>query len=113
MERKRNFFLILSITARYRVNLQKNTKEVINEYCSRRTTSFRISDWQTLIENAADPSHVPFCHHGVQGDRTIRVRHLRLVKILAPSEISFCRLHSCTKVKAVANLTLLTAFLET
>ncbi|MEM7556253.1 MAG: Rieske 2Fe-2S domain-containing protein [Cyanobacteria bacterium P01_A01_bin.84] len=26
-------------------------------------------DWQTLIENVADPSHVPFTHHGVQGDR--------------------------------------------
>ncbi len=26
-------------------------------------------DWQTLIENVSDPSHVPFAHHGVQGDR--------------------------------------------
>ena len=26
-------------------------------------------DWQTLIENIADPSHVPFAHHGVQGNR--------------------------------------------
>jgi phenylpropionate dioxygenase-like ring-hydroxylating dioxygenase large terminal subunit len=26
-------------------------------------------DWQTLIENVADPSHVPFTHHGVQGNR--------------------------------------------
>ncbi|MBE9048881.1 Rieske 2Fe-2S domain-containing protein [Nostocales cyanobacterium LEGE 11386] len=26
-------------------------------------------DWQTLIENVADPSHVPFTHHGVQGKR--------------------------------------------
>jgi phenylpropionate dioxygenase-like ring-hydroxylating dioxygenase large terminal subunit len=26
-------------------------------------------DWQTLVENIADPSHVPFAHHGVQGDR--------------------------------------------
>lgn len=26
-------------------------------------------DWQTLIENVADPSHVPFSYHGVQGDR--------------------------------------------
>ena len=25
-------------------------------------------DWQTLVENVADPSHVPFSHHGVQGD---------------------------------------------
>jgi phenylpropionate dioxygenase-like ring-hydroxylating dioxygenase large terminal subunit len=27
-------------------------------------------DWQTLVENVADPSHVPFAHHGIQGDRT-------------------------------------------
>lgn len=26
-------------------------------------------DWQILVENVADPSHVPFTHHGVQGDR--------------------------------------------
>lgn len=26
-------------------------------------------DWQTLVENLTDPSHVPFAHHGVQGDR--------------------------------------------
>ncbi|MFM2061206.1 MAG: hypothetical protein RLZZ507_876 [Cyanobacteriota bacterium] len=26
-------------------------------------------DWQTLVENIADPSHVPFAHHGVQGTR--------------------------------------------
>ncbi|AKG21962.1 aromatic ring-hydroxylating dioxygenase subunit alpha [Calothrix sp. 336/3] len=26
-------------------------------------------DWQTLIENVIDPSHVPFAHHGIQGDR--------------------------------------------
>ena len=26
-------------------------------------------DWQTLVENLADPSHVPFAHHGVQGNR--------------------------------------------
>lgn len=26
-------------------------------------------DWQTLVENLADPSHVPFAHHGVQGRR--------------------------------------------
>ncbi|ACK71518.1 Pheophorbide a oxygenase [Gloeothece citriformis PCC 7424] len=26
-------------------------------------------DWQTLVENVADPSHVPFSHHGIQGDR--------------------------------------------
>ncbi len=26
-------------------------------------------DWQMLVENVADPSHVPFAHHGVQGNR--------------------------------------------
>lgn len=26
-------------------------------------------DWQTLVENVADPSHVPFAHHGIQGNR--------------------------------------------
>lgn len=26
-------------------------------------------DWQTFMENVADPSHVPFAHHGVQGNR--------------------------------------------
>lgn len=26
-------------------------------------------DWQTLIENLTDPGHVPFAHHGLQGDR--------------------------------------------
>ena len=28
-------------------------------------------DWQTLIENVADPSHVAFAHHGVQGNRNL------------------------------------------
>ncbi len=26
-------------------------------------------DWEILVENVIDPSHVPFAHHGVQGDR--------------------------------------------
>jgi phenylpropionate dioxygenase-like ring-hydroxylating dioxygenase large terminal subunit len=26
-------------------------------------------DWQTLVENLVDPSHVPFAHHGIQGNR--------------------------------------------
>jgi len=26
-------------------------------------------DWEALIENVADPSHVPFTHHAVQGNR--------------------------------------------
>jgi phenylpropionate dioxygenase-like ring-hydroxylating dioxygenase large terminal subunit len=28
-------------------------------------------DWQTLIENVADPAHVQFAHHGVQGNRDL------------------------------------------
>lgn len=28
-------------------------------------------DWQTLVENVADPSHVPFSHHGIQGNRKL------------------------------------------
>ena len=27
-------------------------------------------DWQTLVENVLDPSHVSFAHHGVQGKRS-------------------------------------------
>ena len=27
-------------------------------------------DWQTLVENVVDPSHVPFAHHGLQGKRS-------------------------------------------
>ena len=27
-------------------------------------------DYETLLENIADPGHVPFSHHGVQGNRT-------------------------------------------
>ncbi|MEB3263580.1 MAG: Rieske 2Fe-2S domain-containing protein [Synechococcus sp.] len=26
-------------------------------------------DWRTLVENVCDPAHVPFAHHGIQGDR--------------------------------------------
>lgn len=26
-------------------------------------------DWQILVENVVDPSHVPFAHHGIQGNR--------------------------------------------
>ena len=26
-------------------------------------------DWQTLVENVADPAHVAFAHHGIQGNR--------------------------------------------
>lgn len=34
-------------------------------------------DWQTLVENIVDPSHVPFAHHGVQGNRD-RVQPINL-----------------------------------
>jgi phenylpropionate dioxygenase-like ring-hydroxylating dioxygenase large terminal subunit len=27
-------------------------------------------DWQFLVENVMDPSHIPFAHHGLQGDRS-------------------------------------------
>jgi len=26
-------------------------------------------DWSTMVENVADPAHVAFAHHGVQGNR--------------------------------------------
>jgi phenylpropionate dioxygenase-like ring-hydroxylating dioxygenase large terminal subunit len=26
--------------------------------------------WEMLVENVSDPSHVPFSHHGVQGNRS-------------------------------------------
>lgn len=28
-------------------------------------------DWQTLVENVADPSHVDYAHHGIQGNREL------------------------------------------
>lgn len=40
-------------------------------------------DWQTLVENIADPSHVQFAHHGVQGNRN-RAKPLP-IKILESS----------------------------
>ena len=52
-------------------------------------------DWQTLIENVADPSHVPFAHHGVQGNRNnAKPLDLKIVKstqdrIEAKTERSF------------------------
>lgn len=30
--------------------------------------SFHTDDYETLLENVADPGHVPFAHKGVQGD---------------------------------------------
>lgn len=27
-------------------------------------------DWAALVENVMDPSHIPFAHHGLQGDRS-------------------------------------------
>lgn len=41
-------------------------------------------DWQTLVENVADPSHVPFAHHGVQGNRN-RARPIP-IKIVESSQ---------------------------
>ena len=41
-------------------------------------------DWQTLVENVADPSHVPFAHHGIQGERK-QARPIPLT--IAPSTV--------------------------
>ena len=64
-------------------------------------------DWQTLVENVADPSHVPFAHHGLQGNRDrakpvpmeIRQSTSTLIEVIAggnyPAQITFeppCRL---------------------
>ena len=52
-------------------------------------------DWQTLVENLADPSHVPFAHHGVQGRREraqptpIKIVESTQDRIEAKSEGSF------------------------
>ncbi|MGC8711529.1 MAG: Rieske 2Fe-2S domain-containing protein [Leptodesmis sp.] len=52
-------------------------------------------DWQTLVENVADPAHVPFAHHGVQGDRErakpvlITIEHSTATRIEAETEGSF------------------------
>ncbi|BAY90190.1 MULTISPECIES: aromatic ring-hydroxylating dioxygenase subunit alpha [unclassified Tolypothrix] len=52
-------------------------------------------DWQTLVENVADPSHVPFAHHGVQGDRAkakpipIKIEQSTPHLIEASSEVPF------------------------
>lgn len=44
-------------------------------------------DWQTLIENVADPSHVPFAHHGVQGNRDKAVPMLIKISESTPNLI--------------------------
>ncbi len=52
-------------------------------------------DWQTLVENVADPSHVPFAHHGVQGNREsarpliITILESTVNRIVAESERGF------------------------
>ncbi len=52
-------------------------------------------DWQTLIENVADPSHVAFAHHGVQGDRKkakpipMEISHSTVDLIEATTNIGF------------------------
>lgn len=54
-------------------------------------------DWQTLVENVADPSHVPFAHHGIQGNRDHTGSNGRLfrVKVVVRTPILFCGLYSC------------------
>jgi len=42
-------------------------------------------DWQTLVENVADPSHVPFAHHGTQGNRD-RARPLPIEMVQSTKE---------------------------
>ena len=42
-------------------------------------------DWQTLIENVADPSHVPFAHHGIQGNRD-RARPIAMEMVKSTKE---------------------------
>jgi phenylpropionate dioxygenase-like ring-hydroxylating dioxygenase large terminal subunit len=52
-------------------------------------------DWQTLVENVADPAHVPFAHHGVQGDRDrakpvpIAIKQSTATRIEAETEGNF------------------------
>ena len=49
-------------------------------------------DWQTLVENVADPSHVPFAHHGLQGDRD-RARPLPLKIVRSTMELIEAEVH--------------------
>ena len=48
-------------------------------------------DWQTLVENVVDPSHVSFAHHGVQGNRAnaaplpIKILHSTVERIESES----------------------------
>ena len=52
-------------------------------------------DWQILIENVADPSHVPFSHHGIQGDRQkarpipLKISQSRVDLIEATTDVPF------------------------
>jgi phenylpropionate dioxygenase-like ring-hydroxylating dioxygenase large terminal subunit len=59
-------------------------------------------DWQTLVENVADPAHVPFAHHGVQGRRELAVPiPLRMVaetRALLEAEIPGRAIASATRV---------------
>jgi phenylpropionate dioxygenase-like ring-hydroxylating dioxygenase large terminal subunit len=43
-------------------------------------------DWQTLVENVADPSHVPFAHHGIQGNRE-RAKPIPIEIVLANMDL--------------------------
>jgi len=59
-------------------------------------------DWRTLVENVADPAHVPFAHHGVQGQRQravpIPLRMLRESQELLEAEIPSRAIASATRV---------------
>ncbi|MEY2858828.1 MAG: hypothetical protein RLZZ74_3141 [Cyanobacteriota bacterium] len=48
-------------------------------------------DWQTLVENVADPSHVPFAHHGIQGNRdraqAVPIEILRSTRDIIEAEV--------------------------
>lgn len=48
----------------------KTPREIMYELdvCATFTREFPF-DWAALVENVIDPSHVPFAHHGLQGNR--------------------------------------------
>jgi phenylpropionate dioxygenase-like ring-hydroxylating dioxygenase large terminal subunit len=51
--------------------------------------------WQTLVENIVDPTHVPFAHHGIQGNRSqaaplpIKINHSSAERIEATTQGRF------------------------
>ncbi|MBP0021595.1 MAG: Rieske 2Fe-2S domain-containing protein [Cyanobacteria bacterium SBLK] len=80
-------------------------------------------DWSTLVENLVDPSHVPFAHHGIQGNRD-RATPLAIEILIStpdlieaksegrlPSQITFeppCRLEYALKLGENRQLGLVT-----